>query len=217
VTVERWTPERRRELTRGALIAAAAQVFARRGFDGASLEEIADAAGYTRGAIYKNFGSKEELFLAVSERDFAMRLQSFSERLDLRPDEALDSGALTGMWRETITGDAENLALNMEVRLYALRNPDFAARFAEHQRASRRALADFIVDQAEKAGFTVDIDPMTLAGMLDAASWGLAESIAIDPDDENLLAAFFELIVTSACSEPAAPSAKRAAPTTSAR
>ena len=49
--VERWTPERRRELTRTALIEAAAQVFARRGFYGASLDEIAETAGFTRGAI----------------------------------------------------------------------------------------------------------------------------------------------------------------------
>ncbi|MGB3283855.1 TetR family transcriptional regulator, partial [Mycolicibacter algericus] len=65
---ERWTMQRRLEHTRNLLLDAAEQVFARRGFDGAALEDIADAAGYTRGAIYSHFGSKAELFLAVIER-----------------------------------------------------------------------------------------------------------------------------------------------------
>src|SRR5436309_8046773 len=74
VPVERWTPERRRELTRTALVDAAAEVFARRGFHDASLDEIAETAGFTRGAIYKNFGIKEELFYAVGERQNELTL-----------------------------------------------------------------------------------------------------------------------------------------------
>ena len=55
---ERWTQERRRQHTRDLLLDAAEEVFAKKGFEGASLEEIADTAGYTRGAIYKHFGGK---------------------------------------------------------------------------------------------------------------------------------------------------------------
>ena len=65
MAVQPLTPERRRELTKTALVEAAADVFAKRGFEGASLEEIAEAAGFSRGAIYSNFGSKEDLMLAV--------------------------------------------------------------------------------------------------------------------------------------------------------
>ena len=68
MAVEKLTPERRRQLTRDALLDAAAQVFARRGFNGASLDEIAETAGFTRGAIYKHFADKEDLLFAVSER-----------------------------------------------------------------------------------------------------------------------------------------------------
>src|SRR5438105_15844263 len=53
--------------TRAHLLEAAAEVFARRGFHGASVEEVADVAGYTKGAVYSNFASKDELFLAVLE------------------------------------------------------------------------------------------------------------------------------------------------------
>src|SRR5438067_6619992 len=79
VPVERWTPERRRELTRTALVDAAAEVFARRGFNGASLDEIAETAGFTRGAIYKNFTGKEDLFFAVFDRWNAQALDGFRE------------------------------------------------------------------------------------------------------------------------------------------
>src|SRR6266567_1315782 len=75
------TPERRRELTKTALVDAAAEVFARRGFEGASLEEIAETAGFTRGAIYSNFGSKEDLLLAVVERYNQTLLDAFSDSL----------------------------------------------------------------------------------------------------------------------------------------
>src|SRR5260370_23487825 len=61
------TPERRREQTRHHLIEAAAAVFAARGYHGASLDEVAAAAGFTKGAVYSNFKNKEELFVAVLE------------------------------------------------------------------------------------------------------------------------------------------------------
>ena len=57
---ERWTKERRIEHTRQILLDAAEEVFARKGLTGAALEEIADAAGFTRGAIYSQFGAKEK-------------------------------------------------------------------------------------------------------------------------------------------------------------
>ncbi len=63
---ERWTKERRIEHTRQILLDAAEEVFARKGLTGAALEEIADAAGFTRGIIYSQFGAKEKLFLRSS-------------------------------------------------------------------------------------------------------------------------------------------------------
>jgi AcrR family transcriptional regulator len=202
--VERWTPERRRELTRTTLIAAAAEVFARRGFEGASLEEIAETAGFTRGAIYKTFGSKEELFFAVSDDDFAARLQSFADKIG-ESAELAEPGELAAMWRQSVVGDRADLALNMEVRLYAMRNPEVTARFAEHQRTTRRALAQFIVDTAARMGLTPTVPAMTLAGVLEAASWGISESAAVDPDDEGLLDALFEIFVRASCARGDAP------------
>src|ERR687891_576628 len=80
--VERLTPERRREMTRDALVEAAADVFARRGFHAASLNEIAESAGFTRGAIYSNFGGKEDLLIAVLDLFTRRQLQEFAEAMD---------------------------------------------------------------------------------------------------------------------------------------
>ena len=61
------TPDRRRALTRRHLLEAAGVVFARQGFHGATLDEVAATAGFTKGAVYSNFTSKDDLFLALGE------------------------------------------------------------------------------------------------------------------------------------------------------
>jgi AcrR family transcriptional regulator len=197
--LERWTPERRRALTRDTLVSAAAAVFARRGFEGASLEEIADTAGFTRGAIYKNFGGKEDLLFAVGDRDFADRLHALSERLAAVRE--FEPAVLAALWRETVIGSTDDLALHMEVRLYALRNPAVKVRLAAHQRTTRGMLATFITEQTDAAGFDLALPAATFAGLLDAATWGIAESYAIDEGDTTLLDEFFALVVPAACTE----------------
>src|SRR5436190_9617411 len=108
VAVERWTPERRRQRTREALLDAAAAVFARRGFHGASLDEIAETAGYTRGAIYKHFADKEELLhevcVQLNERTFA----EFDEApgMDL-PFDQIDTAEVIAHWKRMVERDTE--------------------------------------------------------------------------------------------------------------
>lgn len=198
MVVERLTRERRRELTRTTLLAAAAEVFAARGFHGASLDEIAETAGFTRGAIYKNFANKEDLFFAVCDNDFDLTLQSFSHKLE-HDGGPLDVKGLAELWREIVGSDTDKVALCMEFRLYAMRKDEVAARFAKHQRETRRALAQFMVDEAAKAGLRITIPPETLAALLDAASWGFLESACIEPRDSVLLENFLELVLTAAC------------------
>src|ERR1700690_3170171 len=99
LTVEKWTPDRRMERTRAALIASARHLFATKGFEGASLDEIADAAGYTRGAIYRHFANKEDLFFAVSDAVNTELLDTFAEELDLETSSVLtDNRQTAGTW-----------------------------------------------------------------------------------------------------------------------
>lgn len=73
-------PSARRQATRDRLLEAAAEVFAEEGLQGASVEAICSRAGFTRGAFYSNFASKEELFLELLQREFARRAQCLEEQ-----------------------------------------------------------------------------------------------------------------------------------------
>ena len=81
----RLTRKEKQEHTRSCLMKSAARVFGRRGLESASIDEVAEDAGYTKGAFYANFKSKEELFLAMLDERFAQRLDEI--------DEVMDSGA----------------------------------------------------------------------------------------------------------------------------
>src|SRR5580765_6777154 len=80
--MEPLTPERRRAMTREHLLDAAAIVFARDGYHGASLDDVAAAAGFTKGAVYSNFKNKEDLFLALLEDRTDRQLAVVSDVLE---------------------------------------------------------------------------------------------------------------------------------------
>src|SRR6478672_13456223 len=82
MTIEPLTPERRRAMTREHLIEAAAVVFARDGYHGASLDDVAATAGFTKGAVYSNFKSKEDLFLALVDHRIETQMAAFATELD---------------------------------------------------------------------------------------------------------------------------------------
>ena len=202
VPVERWTPERRRELTRTALVDAAAEVFARRGFHGASLDEIAETAGFTRGAIYKNFGSKEELFYAVGDRWNDITLEAFDAQLSGGSEDMFDVPKLAAMWRDTMWGsDADFFALELEFTLYAIRNPEVRERFVAQRRKNLARIARFIDDHAEAAGVSLKVPADTLARILLDASDGMRMAVQIDPAEGNLYEKFLEMLLPAIFAE----------------
>jgi AcrR family transcriptional regulator len=192
VPVERLTRERRRQQTRDVLVEAATEVFARRGFEGASLEEIAESAGFTRGAIYKHFAGKEELFFAV--------IDDYNERViraiaPASPDaREWDVSRLADLWRESVSGFDDLSAIGLEFQLYELRNPSARERGVAHRRKNRELVAAFIEEVADRAGMTLRLPATTLAGVILAAADGL--SYAARVDGEDLFAAFLEVLNT---------------------
>ena len=202
VPVERWTPERRRELTRTALVDAAAEVFARRGFHGASLDEIAETAGFTRGAIYKNFGSKDELFYAVGERQNELTLQAFDAQFSGGRDAMFDVPKLAAMWQQSVWGgDVDFLALELEFQLYAIRNPEVRERWVTQRRKNLAMIARFIEDHAEAAGVSLKVPADTLASILLNASDGMRMAVQIDPAEGNLYEKFLEMLLPAIFAE----------------
>jgi AcrR family transcriptional regulator len=197
VAVERWTPERRRELTRTALIEAAAQVFARRGFYGASLDEIAETAGFTRGAIYKNFEDKEGLFLATLEHHNQRSLAAFSEWFDENPPEptGLTQVPLAAAFRQILARDPDWFAMDLEGRLYALRNPEFRERYVASARDMTKAVARFIEDLARSHSFKWKVPPLRLAHLFEVSAEGFLAWAFLDPDEGELFKSFFDLLL----------------------
>jgi len=205
VAVGRLTPQRRRELTRTALVEAAAQVFARRGFYGASLEEIAETAGFTRGAIYKNFADKEELFFAVREHVNEQALAAFAEQLHRGTAAAFDADALAAIWQHADVANPDYRALFLEFRLYELRNPDVLARSIAEAERNRQMIAKFMQDNAAANGLTLKVPAETLAAILANVSDGFALNSHGDPGEVELYRAFLELIIPATITTSAPP------------
>jgi AcrR family transcriptional regulator len=193
VAIEKLTPERRRQQTRDVLIAAATEVFARRGFEGASLEEIAETTGFTRGAIYKNFAGKEDLFFAVTDLLNEQVIEAFRS---IAPDSASpsewDISRLADMWLASVDEFEDLFAIGKEYELYVLRNPDARPRAVAHRRKQRDLVAAFIDEVAERSGMTLRLPASTLASVILAAADGLAYAARIDGDE--LFAPFLELL-----------------------
>jgi len=208
--VERLTPVRRREMTRDALVEAAADVFARRGFYAASLDEIAESAGFTRGAIYSNFGGKEELLIAVLDLFTKRQLQDFGAAIDDGSQASVEERSLAAaaVWSHT-RKDLNFTLLSLEMRLYALRNPGFRKRLAEAERRQQGRIAEFIAQVAGNEGRTLTIPPAELSEILRAFSDGLSQLASLDEDRDaeydRLAGLFFALIAETVTPEEGAP------------
>jgi AcrR family transcriptional regulator len=192
VPIEKLTRERRLQQTRDVLIAAATEVFAKRGYEGAALEEIAETAGFTRGAIYKHFDGKEDLFFAVTDRLNEQIIEGFRA---IAPESASEADwnfeRLAELWRASVDFE-ELLAIGMEFQVYVLRNPEARARSTAHRRKNQAQVTAFIEEIAEKSNWTLRLPAPTLAKIILAAADGLTFALRVDGDD--LFEPFLELL-----------------------
>jgi AcrR family transcriptional regulator len=206
LTVERLTPERRRELTREALLDAASEVFARRGYDGGTLEEIAAAAGFTTGAIYSNFGGKQDLFLAVLDERNARFTDHYIAQLAEQPRRALpELGEIATLWSQIELANDDALRLTLEYRLAALRDPQMRKKVAKYERATDEAITEFVRARLDERAGSVDLSiPVEdFAVIVRAATQGIHQHLAVcGSDHSNLFDNFLALL--SRCLEPLA-------------
>ena len=201
--VEKWTPERRMERTRAALIASARHLFATRGFEGASLDDIAEAAGYTRGAIYRHFANKEDLFFAVSESVNTEVLDAFAEELDLEEGGPTidDNRDYAAVWMKALAGSDELWALNVEWSLFQYRNPGVRERSVASLREGRSRVAAFMEHYMSAQGIRFKLPIETVASMLLNAADGFATTARLDPETEHLFATFLDLFLPTVIEE----------------
>jgi AcrR family transcriptional regulator len=166
---------------RALLFAAARRVFLAKGYHAATLEQIADEAGFSKGVVYSRFASKADMFLALLEDRISERA---AQNADLAKDLA-GSGKFAAL--ADLAQQAERAApgwrlLVTEFRLHAARDPDLNRRYAVlHARAVEgisRALASISVRRSEDLRFP----PRLLAEFLLAVETGLALEQLVNPD-----------------------------------
>jgi len=197
---KRETRAERQARTRGELLEAAATVFARRGYDGASVEEIAEEAGYSHGAVYSNFDGKADLFLAVFEDYMAERARELAAtQVDVAEDAPLEARAraLADQWMERFAADRDSFVLHIEFIAHAGRDPELAGRFGSRSAALREAVSGYIAEYQREAGIELAMAPDDLALVMRALGIGLAVEALVSPGAvrEDLYGDFVELLI----------------------
>jgi AcrR family transcriptional regulator len=178
-----------REQTRDRLLAAAATVFADRGYEQTSLDEISATAGLTKGAIYSNFGSKDDLFYALMSSQINDRLSQITNSIGAHTTFAEFSHDAGRVLSDATAGDPKWHLTFIEFWTRAMRNPKLRRDFAAHRRAARDVIADYLEDHAARLGVTLPIPAPQLAITLLALSNGLAIEQLLEPGhaDKSLL------------------------------
>ncbi len=196
----RLTREQSRDQTRQRLFDAAQSIFLSKGFVAASVEDIAELAGYTRGAFYSNFGSKSELFLQLLKRDHEnvmADMRAIFEAGETR--EQMEASVL--QYYSTHFRDNECFLLWMEAKLQAARDPEFRVGFTACLRELREATTEYVSQFSERVGTPLPLPARELAIGLLALSDGMQFSAAFDPQGvppettEAVLAGVFRRVV----------------------
>lgn len=193
----RLTRAERKAETRSALLEAAATVFARRGMQQASIDEVAEHAGYTKGAVYAHFESKEELFLAMLDDRFARHAEEIDDLLasDAEPEDQARMGAANFI--DLISSDPEWERLFFEFSAYAARNENFRRELVARRRQLQERMAELFWRRAEELGVEPPFPMEEIARMTFAMADGIALQKLLDPEsvpDEmypTMLATFF--------------------------
>jgi AcrR family transcriptional regulator len=193
----RLTRKEKQAHTRTCLMSAAAKVFAKRGLQQASIDEVSEEAGYTKGAFYANFKNKEELFLAMLDERFAERLEEIERAVggDAAPEESARQAG--DDFTRAVLADPEWERLFFEFTAYAARNDDFRQEFVTRERALRARVTEAYRERAERDGIEVPLPVERISLMTFAMAKGVALEKLLDPetvDDElygTMLMIFF--------------------------
>jgi AcrR family transcriptional regulator len=164
-------------------VRSAADVFARRGFHAASVDEIAENAGFSVGALYSNFGRKEDLLLAAIEENVSDWARLFAERFR-EADNVHDQARLVAdAWIAGVSAEPKPFLLWIELWAYAVRNDRLRDELAARTRAIRDLFTSMMHEAAEHAGVTLpDGLAEELGAVFDALGLGLAVRRLLDPD-----------------------------------
>jgi AcrR family transcriptional regulator len=168
--------------TRLRLLEVAAEVLGTHGYRAASLDRIAEAAGYSKGAVYSNFSGKEELTLEVLDRQFANRLVDLADRLtDADPTPDARVGAFLDWWRDLLDIEGWGRVI-VEFASATRDNPEVQDALAARQRMIIDYSAELFAGEAERFGLDLPLAPKDASAALVALSQGLTFARMLAPD-----------------------------------
>jgi AcrR family transcriptional regulator len=173
----------RKAQTRERLLEAAARVYAHRGFGGATLDEVAAEAGFTKGAVYAHFGSKENLLLALMEEYLAGQVMEQVALFDRARTTWERPLAGSDRFMESVREDPDPLRLFVELWIHAQRDKRLRERLAVGLQLLRGTFARFAADSASDAGLVPDPQVVEhFADVMLGLGIGLSMLELTDPD-----------------------------------
>jgi AcrR family transcriptional regulator len=177
---------RRRAQTRQRLLDAAREVFAREGFGHSTVEQVCEAAGFTRGAFYSNFTSLDELFLEMWAQESAAMLGRLQDVAGLDASKVRDMRTAVERVLEALPVDTEWFQITSEFTAHAVRTPGLAQVMARREEAIQEALFPVIDSLLAQIGRKVT-NREELGRSLVAAYDGTLVQIAVEPENEAAL------------------------------
>lgn len=172
----------RTERTRTRVLGAADAVFSRRGYHEATLSEIAEEAGVSKGALYHNFATKEDLFLGILDMRMDERLREIESALAGEGSDEDEVGRAALDYIDNLKRNREWIALFFEFVARAARDEAFGARFAERFTAFWAALARVVERRAARLGVELPLPALQLAIAMDLLGIGFMLPRIVDPD-----------------------------------
>jgi AcrR family transcriptional regulator len=186
---KRLTRAEAKARTRELLLDAASEVFASKGLAGASVEEIAERAGFSIGALYSNFSGKEELFLELMAHRASERVADTAQLLT--EGRGQEQGLARQPWQalgqqmiDTADKNMDLAPLQAEFWLYAVRHPAAMGAFAARVRKRREPLERLLAGEFDHEGGVYPDDlPARVAIVISALFQGMVRQRRIDPEN----------------------------------
>lgn len=177
----RHTRAEQRERNRGRLLDAAERVFAERGYRVATVDDVAAAAGLTKGAVYSRFASKQALFLAAVERRYQERAAAFVAAMS-GPAPLTDRSALAALdFAGSINDGADWALLFLEAWAEMLRTPAFGEELRRIDREMRATIVGVVERLMADQGLVLDLPVGAVAEMVIATTHGFGVQHRLDP------------------------------------
>lgn len=194
-TGARPTRKEQQARTRVALLRSATKVLAEKGLQGASISEIAEDAGFTKGAFYANFASKDELLLAVLDETFDRAVRDIEGAAGSSPDVEEQARGAGDAWLAQLAQQPAGGRLFLELMVHAMRDEAFRLAWVERQRGLRARVTAIYEARAADLGLDPPFPLARAAVMTSAMAHGVALARLVEPEavDDDL---FGTMLVT---------------------